>query len=634
MCGIAGLVAKHTSIDLPRILARLSKSLAHRGPDGEGFMLGNARGSMPFASEETPKGNRTDLPYWPQTSLPTEQAAIYHFGLAHRRLAILDLSLSGHQPLCVNEQRYWITFNGEIYNYLELREELKNAGHTFASSTDTEVVLKAYQQWGIACVERFNGMWAFCIYDGITQQFICSRDRFGVKPFYFINTALCFAFASEQKAFVKAGLIKAEMRPTALHDYLLNNRLEQKPENFFQEVLELFPGQHLIYDIKSHTYQTQTYYHLKSAQTFEEAPEESVLIKTIYDTLQTAIKLRLRSDVAVGTCLSGGLDSSSIAVIMQQFTPNRIHCFTSDFTPGGEGHYAKTVAQHINAQHHLCYPTATALFDDLETLTYALDAPTWDTSTYAQFRVMQLAKEHGIKVVLDGQGADELFAGYHHHYLPYWSNLSFTARLKAISDAEKSIPHPFLFYLKERYKQRVNRYENAVGGFVTTAFKHSGVIENGSIYKATVNEQLQHDIETARLKTFLRCEDRCGMWHGVESRTPFSDDIDLIHLAFRIDGQAKLQQGTLKYLLREAMKPLLPAQIYNRKDKMGFSTPMYAWVHQQKAQIMQTVLDRRFDFINAKALQMAFKKDGATLTQLGFLYKLYVLVLWEKVFCR
>ncbi len=634
MCGIAGIVAKQTALAIMPILKSLSDSLKHRGPDGEGFMLATPTQTQAYTSNDTPNWTESQLPYLSSQKLESVVTHTnYQLGLAHRRLAIIDLTASGHQPLCDLQSKYWITFNGEIYNYLELKQELSQLGHSFFSSSDTEVLLNAYQQWGQACLQKLNGMWAFCIYDVEKQILFCSRDRLGVKPFYFHHSEQQFSFASEQKAFVKSGLVKAQMNKAALHDYLINGRLEQNQVNFFEGIEELFPGHNLVYDLKNHSQVITRYYSVSNFQTKSFATETEIIEK-VFTTFNRAVELRLRSDVAVGTCLSGGIDSSSIAVLMAKHSLQPIHCFTADFKEGkgGEGHFAAQVAQQIKAKHHICLPTQDELFNDLENLTYALDAPTWDTSTYAQFRVMRLAKENNINVVLDGQGADELFAGYHHHYIPYWNKLPFLTRLTKIQEAKQTLTNPILFYYKEQIKQHFNLQLSSVSELFTTDFVQSEVTINPTQYKDSVNAQLQYDIEIARLKTFLRCEDRCGMWHGVESRTPFSDDSDLIELAFSIDGQQKIKNGTLKYLLREAMKNDLPKSIYNRYDKMGFTTPMQHWLTSKKHTMLTNVLDRKFEFVNTLTLTSAIKKDKPSFIHLSVLYKLYLLTLWEKVF--
>jgi asparagine synthase (glutamine-hydrolysing) len=631
MCGIAGIVAKRNGIAIAPTLFQLSQSMKHRGPDGEGFLLANATEIKPFASENTSHKDVGTFSFLPQTELQSQfHAANYTLGLAHRRLSIIDVSAGGHQPMCNDNQTLWISFNGEIYNYIELREELKQQGFSFQTNSDTEVLLKAYQYWGQTCVERFNGMWSFCIYDAIKQELFCSRDRLGVKPFYYLHTNQHFAFASEQKAFVKSGLIIAKANEKALHNYFINAQLENETSNFFESISELFPGHNLVYQLKEHRLETTRYFSLSGIREKDNTDELS-LIKKVKTTFENAIRLRLRSDVEVGSCLSGGIDSSSIVVSMAALSKNRLHCFTSDFE-GGEGNYAKAVAEKVNAHHHICHPTEEALFKDLETLTYALDTPTWDTSTYAQFSVMRLAKQKGIKVVLDGQGADELFAGYHHHYLPYWNNLSLFNRLNAINAASKSLPNPFLFYLKERIKGSSKRHFRATAPFFKSDFVMSHPYANPTHYEKTVNAQLQNDIEKTRLKTFLRCEDRCGMWHSVESRTPFSDDIHLIQLAFEINGQQKIKHGKLKYLLREAMKEKLPSVINQRYDKMGFTTPMQTWLSKRKTQMWEIVRDAAFDFVNYPELEKQIQKSDLSFLTLSTLYKLYLFCLWQKVF--
>lgn len=211
MCGIAGIVNKQGDGAIASNLYAMSQSLKHRGPDGEGFLLANIKTAKPFASDETPVKTSNRFYYLPDAHIKSQfNHSDFTLGLAHRRLSIIDVTEAGHQPMCDENRNYWISFNGEIYNYVELRQQLKNEGFSFYSNSDTEVLIKAYQHWGEACVERFNGMWAFCIYDVEKQILLCSRDRLGVKPLYYVNTPQLFAFASEQKAFIKSGLLNAK----------------------------------------------------------------------------------------------------------------------------------------------------------------------------------------------------------------------------------------------------------------------------------------------------------------------------------------------------------------------------------------------------------------------------------------
>jgi len=418
MCGIAGIILKQADgLDLPEKITSMSEAIQHRGPDGEGFILATEQAVQPYANARQ-KFSRTDLNYIPKEELPVTPGDL-KLAFAHRRLSIIDLSDTGHQPMCNAPGTHWIVFNGEIYNYIELREELKNLGHTFISQSDTEVILASYMQWGTECVKRFNGMWAFCIYD--TQKHICfaSRDRLGVKPFYYVNTDGFFAFASEQKAFIKSRLLPFRINKKALHDYLINDLLENEISNFFEGVNELFPGNNLIYDLQTRTIQTQQYYHLKEHVSLKnDHLSEKELVDKISETFENSVRLRMRSDVEVGTCLSGGIDSSALAVTMSEITPQPLHCFTAVFRNEvfNEEYFADKVANQIQANYHKTQPLLPDFEKEIDTLIYSQDIPIWSTSTYAQYKVMELAKQNNIKVVLDGQGADELFAGYHHQF--------------------------------------------------------------------------------------------------------------------------------------------------------------------------------------------------------------------------
>jgi asparagine synthase (glutamine-hydrolysing) len=635
MCGIAGIIRKsEAGFNIHEKIIALSQAMAHRGPDGEGFMTLHTDHGTPHFGTVSQTHSRKDLLYTPQAPLPAESNATLAF--AHRRLAIIDLSESGHQPMCDASGKIWITFNGEIYNYLELKAELIKAGHSFVSESDTEVVIHAYQQWGTECVSRFNGMWAFCIYDERKHMCFASRDRLGVKPFYYLNKEKFIAFASEQKAFVKAGLLKPAMNQKALHNYLTNGLLENEEQNFFEGLTELWPGTNLTYDLHKKTVSTHSYYNLKQQNNLEnDHLSEAALIEKIKHTFENAVKIRLRSDVEVGTCLSGGIDSSALAVTMSEFSQHPVHCFTSVFRNQAinEEHFADTVASKIQAKCFKTEPNLEGFEKELNDLIYSQDVPIWSTSTYAQYKVMALAKEHHIKVVLDGQGADELFGGYHHHFTAKWNNLIaqglYVSALKDILKSNKTIHASWLFYLKENVKQKYHHHKTAFSEFLNADFLRQQEIINPSIAFNNLNEQLIDDIYNTRLKAFLKCEDRCGMWHSVESRTPFSDDVELINLLFSFNGNKKIKDGVSKYLLREAVKDKLPSEIYKRYDKKGFETPMQDWMRKIKPQMISDIKAADFDFIKTKNLE---KFDINNDFQYKLLFKLFVLSRWQKVF--
>ena len=638
MCGIAGIALKKpNSVNLKDVVVAMSQSIKHRGPDGEGVLL-IGDNTIPVSTKDTPPFKTSGLNYLPQKNISEAQGE-FNLALAHRRLSIIDLSDTGHQPMALSDGKWWIIYNGEIFNYLELKKELESEGIQFVSTSDTEVVLQAYKTWGADCLEKFNGMWSFCIYDEEKQELFCSRDRFGVKPFYYVDNANVFAFASEQKAFVKSGLIKAEMNEKALHNYLINNHMEPEENNFFEGVKELWPGYYLTYNLKSHQVHTYRYFKLEPDYDYEtDLQSNEELIEQIREKLINAVNLRLRSDVPVGSCLSGGVDSSVLAALMSKDKSKPVYFFTSVFKnkEGDESYFADLMAKHVHGIHKTIEPTSEGLFKELETLVYSQDVPIWDTSTYAQYKVMELAKQNNIKVVLDGQGADELFAGYHHHFVAKWNYLlsygNVFGMMRDMNQSKKTIASPFSLFIKEKIKANYNTYLKNNAPYFLGDFVNKYETVNPVNYLDKVNQQLAYDITDARLKAFLKCEDRCGMWHSVESRTPFSDDIELINLLFSINGNRKMQNGISKFFLREAVKDQLPKEIYTRYDKMGFETPMNKWIGGNYKAIFEEVEAANFSFAKTSVLKQKFESGTAGTNEIKLLYKWWVLVKWRKVF--
>ncbi len=372
MCGIAGIIVKQYHQSATEIALNMSRAIRHRGPDGEGILAIAENKITPYKTSESEIFKSISVSYIPKEDYKEPTTCFAAF--AHRRLAIIDLNDTGHQPMCDADQTIWITYNGEIYNYKELREELNTLGHKFVSESDTEVIISAYKQWGQDCVARFNGMWAFCIYDKRSNTFFASRDRLGVKPFYYIHNSSFFAFASEQKAFIKSGLIKATFNKRALHSYLVDEELENCTSNFFEGINELWPGQNLVFDPKDHSVKFSYYFERKKIETnTNEKLNDNELIDLVKKELFNMVQLRMRSDVEVGTCLSGGIDSSVIAGIMAQNVKTPIHCFTSVFKNGAvnEEKYADLVSKNINAKHSKTEPTVSEFEKDIDDLIYA-----------------------------------------------------------------------------------------------------------------------------------------------------------------------------------------------------------------------------------------------------------------------
>lgn len=618
MCGIAGIVTNETrSINVAAALLAMSKKLRHRGPDDEGFTLWKNNSAEYFSGEDTPAEVRSSgLSYTSEKMLSADKEG-HTIGLCHRRLSILDLSSRGHQPMRDTAGKLHITFNGEIYNYIELRAELEMKGHRFHSSSDTEVLLNAYKEWGSDCLQRLNGMWSFVIIDEEKNELFASRDRFGVKPFYYSHHKNYFVFASEIKAIVGLPFVQTGINDSAVYDFFVHNEIEYSPHGFFRNVTELFPGKYIRLNLHDHSLKEESYYELQVNENYEAFDEKKfrAYAEEVKALVYNAVKLRMRSDVKVGSCLSGGIDSSAIGGIMQNMSAhkNEPHFFTAAF-PGtalDESVWAKEVVKN-GGTWHTTEPTAADLWRDLDALVYGQDLPLWSSSTYAQFSVMKAAKEAGIKVLLDGQGGDELFAGYVPYLLSYWKELKLNGEKELLSKEMNAFTfgkNASAFRLKQRIKSFIDQssitwlksVKDPQLKFLNSDFLRENskapVLKNEY---PTLNGHLKQEFSNTRLKLYLKCEDRCSMWHSVESRTPFADDVMLINRVFELPGTYKIHAGVLKHLLREAVKEFIPPAIFSRKDKMGYVTPHNFWTKNLYADIRDEDFSSVKPYLNYK----------------------------------
>ena len=384
MCGIAGQYCFDGRAPDRELLARMSEQLIHRGPDGVGTEV---RGCM---------------------------------GLVHRRLAIIDLSDDGLQPMTNEDKTLWLLFNGEIYNYIELREELVKKGHRFHSQSDTEVILHAYEEWGTGCLQRFNGMWAFALWDEKSQQLFCARDRFGIKPFYYTEIDGSFLFASEIKALVEHPDVGKKPDDEVLGTYLAWGVQDHSARTMFDGILQLKPA-HALIVTKEGAHSPYRYWEVSINGSVQSDTVDEKENGRFLDLLKDATRIHLRSDVAVGTCLSGGIDSSTLAVLINNLireeappsVSDRQKTFSVVFTDKrfDESRYIDEIVNATGVDSHRTEPDPAQLWDDIDRSVWVQDEPFGSLSIYAQYCVMRLAQKN-VKVVLDGQGADELLAGY------------------------------------------------------------------------------------------------------------------------------------------------------------------------------------------------------------------------------
>ncbi|TAH25596.1 MAG: asparagine synthase (glutamine-hydrolyzing) [Cytophagales bacterium] len=664
MCGIAGIVDLNGNLqELKSNLIKMAQMLRHRGPDDEGFFYSNPNNFSTEGGNDTPKDcYRSQLLYAPKESLNNINKA--QIGLAHRRLSIIDLNPSGHQPMCNDNQNLWLVFNGEIYNYESIKSKLISFGYNFVSNSDSEVVLKAFEHWGKDCVHHFNGMWALAIYNRLEQTLFCSRDRFGVKPFYYIYHNHLFAFASEQKALLHLLKNESKINRAAAFQYLVLGTSEQNEKGLFEKILELQPSHQLELDLKRNQLKKHQYYQLKYLADWEDFSETKFqnYSAQLNHLLTESIRLRLHSDVALGTCLSGGLDSSSIVCITDkllkenplQQVGNRQSLFTSVFLNQkiDESNWAKIIAEKTHAKWYQVEPTPEEMIQEFEDLTYSQDIPILSSSTYAQYKVMQKVNQQGIKVTLDGQGADELFAGYDPHYTAFFyeniknkkwretflnlknigtqfANPKYVLNVPLKHSATLLFPH----FIKTNGYRKFNKEYKFISNELWTQNKEELNLLNNK-FSYNLNQKLHKEFTGHQLKVLLRTGDRNSMRFSVESRVPFSDDLPLIETVFQIPSSYKIRNNQSKYLLRQAMKDLLPKAIFNRNDKQGFSTPEFLWLKTNKNYFKQYITNDLSEFIHVKPL---LNKWDSTIDRLNpnntnRLFRIIQFAAWKKVF--
>lgn len=575
--------------------------------------------STALGGPDTPEDvYQSRLPYKPtRKDAPVIDAVA---ALGHRRLAIVDLSITGHQPMCTIDRGVWISYNGEIYNHLELRDELEQLGHVFVSHSDTEVILQAYLAWGPQCLDRFNGMFAFVIFDRRAGgRVFAARDRFGIKPFYLWRSSEgLVAMASEIKQFSVLPGWSPRVNGQRVYDFLNWGVLDHTDETMFEGVYQLRGGECLdgsIADLHK-AYPIRRWYHLTPRHFYGDMKEAADQFVTLFTD---AVRLRLRADVSVGSCLSGGLDSSSIVCIANQLlrsagVASQQNTFSACATVKrfDEREHIETVVARTGVTAHYVYPSLDTLFEVLDDITWHQDEPFGSTSIYAQWHVFKLAADSRVKVLLDGQGADELLAGYNLFFAPHfaslllggqWSRLlgeiAAGRRLHGLSVARTAM-HLADAILPEPIRQPLRRLIGAQTS--ATSWLNAGCLgaaerDPMQLFGAkttSVNQMSSVLLTATSVPMLLHWEDRDSMAHSVESRLPFLD-FRVAEFLMGLPAELKLQGATTKRVLREGMRGILPETIRNRMDKMGFVTPEEEWVRKDSSAKFRAELRRAID---------------------------------------
>jgi asparagine synthase (glutamine-hydrolysing) len=595
MCGIAGIIYKNFPTNAENEIKQITDLIAHRGPDGFGF--------------------------WNQNNV--------YFG--HRRLSILDLSEAGSQPMEYNG--YVITYNGEIYNYIEIKATLEKLGYKFRSHCDTEVILAAYQCWGENCLTQFNGMWSFAIYDPYKQIVFCSRDRFGIKPFYYLSLDDKFVFGSEIKQLLHF-ITNRKVNKQALMHYLAFTLIDGSDESFFEGVKNL-PGSHfLVYDLKEKSTKISRYYSISTHNEYQRLSYNEAL-EQFQAHFERSINWRLRSDVRVGTCLSGGLDSSFIALVAaRNYKGSLPFCaFTAasiDLAFNDEP-YAKMVAEKLKLEWHVITPTVNRFVDDVVKVCTIMEEPVISPTVFMQHYVMQIAHENGIKVLLDGQGADETLFGYTRYIAAMGHQLKGMDKVRFLIQAQKK------YHLSRRYITSVYFYFtnwsirkkyslHKMGGIKPSFYNkidESYFIKMANAYKNPLELQ-KLEITSSQIPALLRYEDRNSMHYSIETRLPYLD-WELLEFNLSLPIDFKIKDGWSKHLIRNSMNNHLPDEISWRKNKFGFNSPDKDWLLASNDFIRwikdSPILNQMF----ADPLAVSNLKNG-------MLWKMINIACWEKAY--
>jgi asparagine synthase (glutamine-hydrolysing) len=639
MCGILGLYGyKGAPLD-PLVVLKAARTLKHRGPDDEGYLLVHT----PSGRKELRSGEDTPavIPH-PRIEQPADFAPDLILG--HRRLSIIDLSPGGHEPMTTVDGDLWLTFNGEIYNYLEIRAELQALGCQFQTEGDGEVILQAYNVWGVSCLERFIGMFAFAIWDERRRRLWCVRDRLGVKPFYYAVTPDHFGFASEIKA-LKV-LLPEACRPDedALLWYLVAALTHNAPRTFFAGVREL-PGGHYLMIEDGRIGEPVKWWDVdleRSRATYNYADPEGEFLRLMRDS----VRLRLRSDVPVGTCLSGGLDSSTIvALATEQLNGGRMNSFSSVYPYKGydERRYIDLVANACRTIRHEISPTPVNFYKRMSDITWHQDIPTGDASVYSQSFVMELA--HGkVTVLLDGQGADELFAGYLSYVTAHIALLRRRDPIRWLREGTQ-----FMLEVRSRFKTALNRREFAYrvwsylrGERGRPPVLHPDLAARGRAHQSTVpqrdlagadelNKLLYLSVVRDSIPALLHYEDRNSMAYSIEARVPFLDH-RVVEFALGVPGDLKVRGAETKVFVRRALKGILPDEVVNRRDKLGYPTPYTRWIREELAEETRAWLyDRvmRRGWYDRAQIERVWKQHSAGLRNFGnLIHCLIAIEMW------
>lgn len=630
MCGICGVVGRPD----PQLIESMLDRIVHRGPDDHGVYL-----------SDTSTGERV--------------------GLGHRRLSIIDLSAAGHEPMSDSTGRVWLTYNGEIYNFKPLREELRSRGHRFTSDTDAEVVIYAYLEWGVECLSRFNGMFAFAVWDSRDESLFIARDRLGIKPLYYANTQAGFAFASEIKALLAIPGIERAVDLESL-DQFMTFLWTPGSRTVFRGISKLPPAHFLLY--KNGKLDVAEYWDLEFDE--DESIAESEWIERIREQVSRSVNVQLMSDVPLGAFLSGGVDSSSIVALMSRLSDTKPTTYTFGFRSEDlrydiledDLRYSRQIGELFDIDYHESY-LEPKVMELLPKLVYHLDEPVADPAIITSYLICRAARER-LTVLLSGMGGDEVFAGYPRHaavriadaynLIPSFISRPVVdalpgarpGRLTALFRNTKKLAKSAALPERERYLgfgtyfTEAEKGELYAGDLAGASQEFDAYSEHQRHFDRVADQSFVNQMLYVDMKTFLPClnltyTDKTSMASSTEVRVPLLDH-ELVELSARIPSSLKLKGLTGKYVLKRAAEAWLPREIVHRK-KAGFSAPVRAWLVRDLREVVDDLLSESrirnrgyFDYGYVRKLiddNLSGREDNSLKV-----FQLLTLELWHQTF--
>lgn len=661
MCGIAGFVARQGNLLPNSVILNMTDLINHRGPDDEGFIFLTQDQKIVIAGgESTPyEVWKTNTEYHPVNNIKNSFDGLSLAAFGHKRLSILDLSPGGHQPMSFKDGRYWIIFNGEIYNYQDIRNELGKSGHFFKTKTDTETILAAYAEWGEECLSRFVGMWAFAIFDRDSNEVFVARDRYGIKPFYYyFSQEGDFYFASEIKQFTALKGWQSRINAERVYDQLVYSFTDHTDETMFAGVFQLPAGTcfksklNCIGSDSTGRILFKKWYFIKPDPFRGSFTDAATIFRTLFER---AVKEHLHADVQVGTALSGGLDSSSIVceinrILRDDGTETLQKTFSSCSTDErySEKKWMDIVINHTKVDAYFVFPRLEDVMAMTPDIVWHHDEPYQSQSAFLAYNLFRLAHNNDVKVLLNGQGADEYLGGYGQftdaRYAVMAKHLRILGIISDIKNLQKvNKASTAILLLRTFFHLLPSFVKRGISSIKSSSDEAKRLIDNKRLnikpvhpfdiipvgYK-TVPEISEHLTFFSTLPKYLHWEDRNSMAHSVEARVPFLDH-RLVEFAYNLPDNFLEKDGVTKRVMREAMNGLLPEKIKSRKDKMGFTTPEELWVKKENPALFRKKISEAITVTNSIIKPDALNYfDDVVSGKLAFDYTYWRLILFSE----